>query len=276
MTLQLQKRELAIVGLAVAALLAVWLAGRALWGEAALVIVVLLGFALVLAAVGELYRRMVRFHEARSEDYRQVEALFSLFAMLDLNAPLPPMREWASSPDLVSAILARIKARKPELVLELGSGVSTLVAAYALRAQGTGRLIALEHDQQVAASTTRRLAEHQLSTVATVAHAPLEPADVHGRQQLWYNQEPLRDLGDIDLLIVDGPPGVDGELARYPALPLLMDRLSPDAEIIVDDGDRDEERRTVALWLEQFDGITAERLPTENGAFILRRSGAAG
>ncbi len=275
MTLQLQKRELAIVGLAVAGLLAIWLAGRALWGEAALVIVVLLGFALVLLAIGELHRRMVHFHEVRGEDYRQVEALFSLFALLDLKAPLPPMREWASSPDLLTAILARIKARKPELVLELGSGVSTLVAAYALQAQGAGRLLALEHDEQVAATTTRLLAEHQLTAVATVAHAPLEPVVVQGRERLWYAREPLQDIGAIDLLIVDGPPGVDGELARYPALPLLMDRLSADAVIIVDDGDRDEERRTVALWLEQFDGITAEQLPTENGAFILRRSTGA-
>ena len=80
--------------------------------------------------------------------------------------------------------------------------------------------------------------------------------------------------GSPDLLIVDGPPGIAGELARYRALPLLYDRLSDEAVIIRDDAQRDEEQPIVALWLEQFDDLTAKSLPSEKGTVILRRLGA--
>ena len=44
----------------------------------------------------------------------------------------------------------------------------------------------------------------------------------------------------IDLLLVDGPPAyaVGHGLARYPALPVLRDRLAPGATVVLDDVER--------------------------------------
>ncbi len=273
MRLQLERREWAAAGIATLGLLAAYAIASAFWGRAAIAIVVILGFGLVFVALGELYRRQVQHHEARREDYRQVEALFSLFALLKPNAPLPPMREWACSPDLLTTILEQINFHRPGQVLELGSGVSTLVAAYGLKQRGSGRLLALEHDPLHVVITEQRLANHQLNDLAQVTHAPLETIAVGGRQRAWYATDALAQLDAIDLLIIDGPPGIVGELARYPALPLLYDRLSDEAVIIMDDGQRDEEQLIVALWLEQFDDLTAESLPSEKGTVILRRLG---
>ena len=49
------------------------------------------------------------------------------------------------------------------------------------------------------------------------------------------------------MLIVDGPAETTEPLIRYPAVPVLYDRLSDDAVILLDDADRTEEERIVAL-----------------------------
>src|SRR6185295_577572 len=75
----------------------------------------------------------------------------------------------------------------------------------------------------------------------------------------------------IDLLVVDGPPGDVGDLARYPALPLLHERLSDNAVILLDDASRRDMRLILDLWLREFDNFDLERIDTEKGAAILRK-----
>jgi hypothetical protein len=52
----------------------------------------------------------------------------------------------------------------------------------------------------------------------------------------------FRDIDEIDLLLVDGPPGSLGEMARYPALHVLESQLASNAVVILDDADRPDER----------------------------------
>ena len=73
------------------------------------------------------------------------------------------------------------------------------------------------------------------------------------------------------MLIVDGPAESTEPVIRYPAVPMLHDRLSDDSVILLDDADGTEEERIVALWLEQFEDLTAEKLPLENGAHVIRK-----
>ena len=47
----------------------------------------------------------------------------------------------------------------------------------------------------------------------------------------------------IDLLIVDGPPGSKNPEARMPACAEFIAKLSPKAIIVIDDVNRDGERR---------------------------------
>lgn len=54
----------------------------------------------------------------------------------------------------------------------------------------------------------------------------------------------------VDVLIVDGPPGLTGDWARYPAYPLLREKLRPGAIVLIDDAQRTDERSIVEAWLE--------------------------
>src|SRR5690606_41495145 len=86
-----------------------------------------------------------------------------------------------------------------------------------------------------------------------------------------YGTAQVGDLHDLDLLCIAGPPTTTQLLARYPALPLLIDRLSPDAVIVLDDADRVMETRAVRRWLAEFPGLRADRLLTKRGCVILRQ-----
>src|SRR5690606_18547556 len=85
---------------------------------------------------------------------------------------------------------------------------------------------------------------HGLGATVEVRHAPLVAR--------WYEASVFADIDTIDLLIVDGPPATTGQLARYPALPLLAERLSPGAVVVLDDAERDAEAEIARRWCEEF------------------------
>ena len=208
---------------------------------------------------------------APSVVYRQVEALLGLYAVLEPRRELPPLGGWPASPEMLLLLYGEIRARRPSLVVECGSGVSTVVMAYALEHAGTGSLVALEHDPTYAAATERLLSDHGLE--ADVRRAPLRSIDVAGSPYEWYDPSALPD-GPISLLFVDGPPGNVGPRARYPAFPVLVDRLGPDAAVVVDDYDRGDEREAVAAWLTEHPEWEARRVEVDRGGVILERKGA--
>jgi hypothetical protein len=80
----------------------------------------------------------------------------------------------------------------------------------------------------------------------------------------------LKGCGPIDLLIVDGPPALQDPTSRFPALPLLLDHLSPDAVILMDDGDRQGEKEVVEKWCAEYE-LEASYLSLEDGAYLLKR-----
>ena len=43
-----------------------------------------------------------------------------------------------------------------------------------------------------------------------------------------YNLDAFRDINEIDLLLIDGPPGSLREMASYPALHVLESQLPPE------------------------------------------------
>lgn len=203
-------------------------------------------------------------------NYRQVESLFFLFSTLKFRHPLPPMRVWAISPDFANLIISLTRECRPKVVLEIGSGVSTLISAYCLQENKEGVVISLDHDKQFMAVSAGNIVKHGLQDIATVKYAPLKETMIEGKLWQWYNTKQLHHLGRVDMLIIDGPPERTQKLARYPALPILFPLLSDDAVIILDDADRPDETEIVKRWLREFPDFSLETVDTEKGTAILR------
>ncbi|HEY7859007.1 MAG TPA: class I SAM-dependent methyltransferase [Candidatus Nanopelagicales bacterium] len=221
------------------------------------------------ADLRKMEQRLVR---SAGDDEAQVEAYLQLLHLAQPVRALPRARGWAASPDLLLTLVDTVLSRKPRLVVDIGSGLSTVWEGLALRGLGSGRVVALEHDESFAAETTALIERHEVSAHASVRVAALKPMLVDGREMLWYDTAALDDLHDIDLLVVDGPPGDTGEMARLPALPALWDRLAADAVIILDDANRDDEIAIVERWLATYPQLSARRLPHEKGAAVLTRT----
>jgi hypothetical protein len=240
-----------------------------------LLLLPVLASILLLIALLEVYRRLREARrsdaEQRSRDYSQVEALFSLYFTLKPGGALPRTRSWAASPDLLKTIMDLVFEKKPDLVVEASSGVSTLIIAYCLKRLGKGRVISLEHELRFAILGQERIVMHGLEDFASVVHAPLVQVELDGQQWVWYDLKDLPPAASIDMLIVDGPPGKIQKLARYPAVPLLHARLSDRATVVLDDGNRADEREIAARWAREYPDLTAEYLKLEKGAFLLRR-----
>lgn len=206
--------------------------------------------------------------------YQQIEALLSLMFTIHPSRPLPAARGWAASPDLLNHIAADIFKRRPRLVFEASSGLSTLVAAHCVKRVGVGQVVSLEHDAKYEAVTRELIALHGLEDVACIVLAPLKEFELGGEKWLWYDLSQCKLDAPIDLFIVDGPPGATQPLARYPALPLLYDHLAEDSVIMLDDGDRSDEKAIAARWTAEFEDFISEHIPFEKGAFVLRRAAA--
>ena len=164
--------------------------------------------------------------------------------------------------------------QEPEHVVELGSGHSSVLIAARLAFLDHGRLTTVDHLERFADRTRRWIEARGVSERATVIHAPLQDHEIDGDTYPWYSMDVLEDrLPDrIDMLVVDGPPAKLGKNMRWPAVPLLLDRLARDAIIILDDGDRGEETRIAYSWHELLGG-GIRYLPGGKGGWLLVRDG---
>jgi predicted O-methyltransferase YrrM len=184
------------------------------------------------------------------------------------------MREYAIAPDFALILYELVRDLAPRQIVETGSGVSTLLCAYALESLGgEGRVLALDHDALFAAKTRATLAKHGLSHRATVVHAPLGQTEVNGARCTWYAADALAGLPPIDLVMDDGPPKYVGKGARYASLHVLGPRMAPGAPFVLDVVG-DEEKENVARWCRELP-YEAEWLDTKKGNVILRKRGGA-
>lgn len=215
-----------------------------------LLVLILLGVAYCARLLRSLHSKVSKSSAALTRDiakisvdakkssmiaYRQTEAFIQLTKLLDFKASIPPTRSWAASPDLLLTIADTIKKYRPGLVVELGSGVSTLVAAKS----GARKVISIDNSEEFGGKTVTMIKDHKVRGVE-VRIAPLQP---YANGSTWYDTSKIKDLKKIDLLIIDGPPGSKNPEARYPALAELKDKLSAKAVVIIDDVHREGERK---------------------------------
>ncbi len=204
----------------------------------------------------------------KRHDFQQIGALFNLYGRVQPQVRIPVLRGFASSPDFLNVILDLIEQEKPRVIVELGSGVSTIFISEFLRRGGMEvEHLALDHEKKYADITRAQVRRPG----STVVHAPLQEYQIGQERWLWYANEALQPLPEIDLLIIDGPPALLQSESRFPAIPLLWEKLSDRCVVVADDGIRKDEADAVKKWSEQF-ALSFEYLPTEKGTFLGRKT----
>jgi cephalosporin hydroxylase len=241
-----------------------------------LLVIILLGVAYCARLLRSLHSKVSKSSAAISRDiaklmidnkkssmtaYRQTQALIQLTQLLDFKSPIPPTRSWAASPDLLLTITEIVRKYRPGLVVELGSGVSTLVAAKA----GARKVVSIDNSDEFGGKTISLLKDHKVRGV-DVRIAPLQP---YANGFTWYDTSMIKDLKRIDLLIVDGPPGSKNPEARYPALAEFKDKLSAKAVIVIDDVNREGERKLAEDFAKAMPNHQLVILDHEKGTAVI-------
>jgi predicted O-methyltransferase YrrM len=188
--------------------------------------------------------------------------------------PLPFGGGWALTADAAAVLVREIALNRPRNIIELGSGVSTQLIGRMLKEAGEGKLYSLDHDSGWAEQTRRHIHASGLSDYVEVLDAPLEKQRFGGKEFNWYKfPEALRNLGEIDLIVVDGPPqSLDPNgIPRYPALPAFFAQLSAGAVVFIDDAKRPHEQEMISRWHEEFPEFDSRMIETVPGTCVFER-----
>jgi len=179
------------------------------------------------------------------------EDVAAMAVLAPLSRSYVPWSDWAMRPSGLVEILNTVALRRPRLVVECGSGVSTIFLARLFAEMGGGQTLAIEHDGEWAAWLRGRLADEGLTPHAQVVDAPLDESG-------WFDEGRVLDAldgRDVDLLLVDGPPAAEGfgdPTAREPALGFFLAALTAGAGVVLDDADRPGEQEVLRRWEERY------------------------
>lgn len=202
--------------------------------------------------------------------FHQIEATIQLESLYGYKAQLPASRGWAASPDLILEILNLIDEKKPSVVVELGSGLSTIWIARALEMIGSGNLISIDHNRGFADMTLDNLRKHSLNSFAELRIGELEFQVWRDGAENWYPKSIFDGINQIDLLIVDGPPKSPSDTYRWPAMWVLESRMNSSATIILDDAVREPEMELAMAW-SRLGNYTLQVKSFEKKAAVLSR-----
>ena len=150
-----------------------------------------------------------------------------------------------------------VRKYKPKTIVELGSGVSTLVLAKSV-GRG-GKVISIDHSEEYAGYTRELLKDHGIRNVE-IRVAPLKkyPGGIE-----WYDVSKIKNIRRIDLLLIDGPPAVTDPAARLPALAEFAPKLSPRAVVVLDDAIRESENKLADAFAKALPKHRLTKLPHE-------------
>lgn len=195
-------------------------------------------------------------------DFISLQNYFSTGQLSDIRLET---NDWPVSSDFMLYLVKLIDLNDYDLVIEFGSGASTLAIAKTLtniapRRQGKPPVgfASFDHLKQYYQQTQAQLKHAGLADVVQLHLAPLaDYAAPNGNHYPYYScQTALAALAQkhvpkqLRLLVsVDGPPGSTGKHARYPAGPLVISSFKgAHIDLLMDDAARTDEKEIIALW----------------------------
>ena len=159
-------------------------------------------------------------------------------------------------------LFARMQQSKPQSILELGTGISTLAhAIYSKESRKPVSITSIDHDAGWLEVTRNMLLKRdRLENLVEFHHCNIIESNTRWGQ----GYELPNKLNDYyDWVLIDGPPARYG---RSFTLPSIWDRLPQGANIFLDDADREGERKSTAEWLSAYPDLQLKGvLPLNKG-----------
>ncbi len=203
---------------------------------------------------------------------------------------------WSINTDMAMFLIEKLEAEKYDLVIEFGSGNSTVLFGKVMKKLlsnqlgteqpcGTNipkRVLAFEHNSHYHEQSKALLRQTGVDHLVELVLAPLVKYDYQDNQYLYYDcdealslmSERFKNETPKILVLVDGPPGDTGIHARFPALPKLLNHFSTaNIDLILDDYIRPEEKVVADNWIDLVNqraiSYTEQKIPLEKGTICV-------
>ncbi len=183
--------------------------------------------------------------------------------------------DWPIEEEFARYLIYKIVTNRPINIVELGSGLSTLIIAKTLEKLAYDyKIISFDSDEYCLNETKNLLvAENVYDAKKTkLIYAPIKDLEINGNLYKWYDVEKFHlDCEKIDLLFVDGPVGGFCKNARYPALKILKNYLKNGSIVILHDAKRPDEMEIIEMWKKENSEIKRIfNVNTERGGIEIR------
>lgn len=137
-------------------------------------------------------------------------------------------------------------------IVELGSGVSTIVLASVLpRVIKDLEITSVDGEESYARHAQEMLRQHELDHYAKVSWVPYALSN----DCAWFSKPELEQVMCdklVDILIVDAPAGASFPRARQPAIPFFLPYLKPYSIVMLHDASRPDESLIAKAWKRYF------------------------
>jgi len=226
---------------------------------------------------------------------KQIEAFVSIQNYLTTGESISGFHGWPISPDIGLFLIEKIRERQYDLIIEFGSGTSTILISKAFNKEKKSSnfketddlkklvspILTFEHSAKYLKETKIALAANRNPSNVALIHAPLIDWNDGDINFLFYDCEShIKDLAaEIKetkkriLIFIDGPPGGTCPNARYPAIPIIFKHLGMHAiDIVLDDANRPEEKSIISswkvFWKKRSIQVTEELVSSEKGIYF--------
>jgi predicted O-methyltransferase YrrM len=182
---------------------------------------------------------------------QDIQSMGMLSSLLPNNKYIP-ITSYTLSPTSIAHIINEIVLLQKKTIVEFGSGLSTLIIARLLSYHKLdANIFSIDHDREWHNFLRSSLNEEGIGDNVKLIQADLESTTCYDNQQCkWYAKDILEEAlpKEIDLVIVDGPPIQYGKHCRYFAIPFLLNRLSKNYSVFIDDIYRKGENQILHKW----------------------------
>lgn len=156
--------------------------------------------------------------------------------------------DWALPRATAYEMIAHLERNQPRVILECGSGLSTVLLAEYAKERGA-LVTSLEHSPQWYTQTRRRLTAEGLLGYVNLLQTEVLPAppilSMTNANHGWYNVD--QPTGDIDFVLIDGPPQSLGRHAAMYAINPYLNRKTG-FHVWLDDALREPEQDAIKMW----------------------------
>jgi hypothetical protein len=227
----------------------------------------------------QLFEKVGYLEKTLSVSNRKADDIYSISLLQPLlnGYPFLPFTGASLRPFCLVHILNDIVINGRKSIIEFGSGLSTIMMGRLVKKNNLNvTVFSVEHDKEWAKVMEGILDNEGLTEIVTVACIPLKEWELQGSKYNWYDIELLShsiEARQFDMVLIDGPPAWEKgkEMARYPALPFIREKLSAEHSIYLDDADRPGEQYVLEMWKQRY----AVDFNITNGTFACHFSGNA-